>query len=91
MQLWEPWQGREFRSIVKKTASHHAHKYSHLAAHKILYVARPNEKVELFAQGRMRIGAAFFSIWNILLPELQEIRKGVAELAKRKNTAEDSD
>lgn len=91
--LWEQqWQGKDFRLVVTKTASHHAYRYAHIPYQRILYVTRPNELPEFPSAGCMRIGSSFFGIWNLVASDLTHVKPIVAELLRKKrNVAADDD
>ncbi|QRV89503.1 hypothetical protein RhiJN_17521 [Ceratobasidium sp. AG-Ba] len=36
VQLWEHWSNREFRSVVKTTASYHAYRFAHIPSQRLL-------------------------------------------------------
>lgn len=93
VQLWEHWRGREFRSIVKTTASHHAYRFAHISWQRLLYVVLPSggEQPETPSRHTLVISKALQKIWTEISAERLVVGEAMKELLRRKRGAVDDD
>jgi hypothetical protein len=91
VQLWEHWTNRDFRSIVKNTASHYAYRYAHIPSQRVLYVATSNERLEGATLERIRLTNSLFGIWERIQAELPRVTSVVAGLLRKSRSVDDDD
>jgi hypothetical protein len=91
VQLWEYWANREFCSMVRKTAFHHARSYAHIPSQRVLYVAAIKTGVENASVERLRLTKSLFGTWEAIQAELSGIISVVASMLRRSRSTNEGD
>ena len=89
VQLWEPWRGREFRSIPRDTARHYAYRFAHISWQRLLYVVLPSGsgRPEITSPQTMQISKSLQKIWNEISAEQGLVETVMKDLLRRKRGA----
>ncbi|QRV82762.1 Ulp1 protease family, carboxy-terminal catalytic domain protein [Ceratobasidium sp. AG-Ba] len=82
VQLWEHWSDREFRSVVKTTASYHAYRFAHIPSQRLLYVSLPSS-IEYLSSEKLRVGESLYKIWSAIAKDKLAISNAVKEMLHR--------
>jgi hypothetical protein len=93
VQLWEPWRGREFRSIPKDTARHYAYRFAHISWQRLLYVVSPSGggQPETISPQTMQISRSLQQVWNEIGVEQGLAETAINDLLRRKRGAANDD
>ncbi|KAG8757304.1 hypothetical protein FRC11_004663 [Ceratobasidium sp. 423] len=84
VKLWEHWRGREFISIVTKTAVHRAYRFEQVTSPRLVYMVPHAQLPERLAEDRIRITNSLFGVWEAVSAELPQVARVVGGLLRRR-------